>query len=62
MRHSLDPEPGQSIRLLDDTETRVRQTLASDDHLGIYEVRDDRGQIIFITLAEAPGLWIELQM
>lgn len=59
-RSNPDPEPGETVTLVDGSETRVRQVLSSDDHLGIHEVRDDRGQIIFITEAEVPGLWTQL--
>jgi hypothetical protein len=40
----------------------VRQVLASDDRLGIYEVRDDRGQIIFISQTLAYNVWAQTEV
>jgi len=59
---SREPEPGQTIILLDESETRIRQFLSGDRHLAVYEVRDDRGQIVFISAGQALGLWVETEI
>lgn len=61
-----DPEPGEPVALVgpngqvDGRETRIRQVLSTDDDLGVHEVRDDRGQVIYITSTDTLGRWQEV--
>ena len=61
-----DPEPGERIYLVgpdgvaDGRETRIRQVQSTDDRLGVHEVRDDRGQVVYITRTDTLGEWLEV--